>query len=199
MAFSDDFLENIDPDQNYFNNSADISPIESNYISVENFNCVTSKDPPRLLILNYNIRSFNANIDCFLCSFKPEKLPDVFVFTETWLTPTDTPVIEGYKSFHTFRPHGRSGGVSIFVKNFLRANQVKNISVANTNIESCSVEISSSTSPVIITGINRPHSGTILNFNSELSQIMNNRSLDSKTSILLGDFNINLFIRLRGN
>ena len=118
-------------------------------------------------------------------------MPDVFILTETWLTPWDNPIIRGYKSYHTFRPLGRSGGVSIFVKSSLQSNSVPVLSFANSTIESCSVEIKS-TPPVVVTGIYRPHSDTVTNFTSSLDNLLNNRFLTNKTSVILGDMNINL-------
>ena len=75
-----------------------------------------------LSIIILNIRSFNKNIDNFLTFlglFTYE--PDILIFTETWLTKYDDPIIyfknyNIYQMNRSFKNKKRGGGVAILVK-----------------------------------------------------------------------------------
>ena len=117
-----------------------------------------------------NIRSFNHNLDTFLCLFDNIEMPDFFIFSETWHDSNTPVMIPGYKSYHTIRP-GRSGGISIFIKNNINSCHVENLSFTNDSIEICTVKISNSQNSLYICGIYWPHSNTIDSFNSCLENI----------------------------
>ena len=91
-------------------------------------------------ILNYNIRSFNANFDSFLPIVEQAK-PYVLILTETWFTENYHPSILNFNAFHSIRPN-RSGGVSIFIINELNSRKIDELSYVNDNIEVCTSEIS---------------------------------------------------------
>ena len=185
------FLDRLDPEQNYFEDLEHVCDTRSEYISIENFNESLSENVGKLSIVNHNIRSLNANLDNFLASFDAAAFPDCLVFTETWCTDWDSPHINGYNAFHTRRNSGRSGGVSIFIKNSYPAHMIDGLSFANSAIEICSVEIKSSSESFLLCGIYRPHGDTVDNFCSSVEGILNDSALNRKTSIFLGDFNIN--------
>ena len=113
-------------------------------------------------------------------------------FSETW-HEIHTPVtIPGYVGYHTVR-QGRSGGVSIFVKNNINSSFIKDLSYANDSIETCSVKISNSRSNIFICGIYRPQSSSVDAFSSALENILNDTTMNNSSCIFTGDFNTNLF------
>ena len=118
------FLDRLDPEQNYFEDLEHVCDTRSEYISIENFNESLSENVGKLSIVNHNIRSLNANLDNFLASFDATVFPDCLVFTETWCTDWDSPHINGHNAFHTRRTSGRSGEVSIFIKNSYPAHMI---------------------------------------------------------------------------
>ena len=113
-------------------------------------------------------------------------------FSETWLDLNEPIHIPGYVGHHTVR-QGRSGGVSLFVKQSLSSEKIEQFSYANENIEICTVKISSSSSNIILCGIYRPHSGTIENFTISLESILEHNIFGNSTCIIGGDYNINMF------
>ena len=95
--------------------------------SIEQFNENFSSSNSKLFLINFNIQSFNSKIDEFLL-FLDEliRFPDIIILTETWLTGENFAEIEGYTGFHCNRQEERrGGGVSVFVKNDLKAKFVK--------------------------------------------------------------------------
>ena len=66
---SERFLNNIDPDSNYFNSYFDsiASQNQSNYININDY--TSFRTTRNFTIMSYNIRSYNANSDSFFpCS-----------------------------------------------------------------------------------------------------------------------------------
>ena len=83
---------------------------DTEYFSVNRFNSTSGCGSSALMILSFNIRSFNSNIDHFLsiiCTL--EKQPDVIVLPETWITEycKDFCNIDGYISYHTVGGNGK--------------------------------------------------------------------------------------------
>ena len=115
--------------------------------------------------------------------------PDIITLTETWLSePVD---IDGYLSFHTFRTEGKSGGVSIFVKNCYSATKLSEFCLVNNTIESCTVRLALGDLKITLLAIYRPHADTIYNFCQVLDDLLSNRELN-KNVCVLGDINVNL-------
>ena len=107
-----DSWPDIDPDLNIldlYNNNCD-------YYTIDTFNEIPNSNLFNLSLLNYNIRSFATNGNCFevlLDSF--QSLPNFLVLSETWNSPTNVSIcnLEGYHVFiHT--EHHHVAGVSRF-------------------------------------------------------------------------------------
>ena len=143
--------------------------------------------------MSYNIRSFNANSEIFLSMFQNYNcFPDILCLTETWFNEFSSEEIPGFTSYHTIRENGRSGGVSIYIKDSFNSCLMPNYSFSNNDIEICCVQITSNNISIYIFAIYRPHSGTIQNFNEILSSILDNPCMRNKLCVILGDLNINL-------
>ena len=124
--------------------------------------------------------------------FNNTQLPDIIILTETWLDNDSPLTVPGFVIYNTVRS-GRSGGVSILVKNSLNSCLIKEHSYANDTIEICSVKISNDSSQMIVSGFYRPHSDSIENFTNSIENILNANIFRNNSCVLLGEFKINLF------
>ena len=88
----------IDPDINFF----DSYDFESKYFSVGDYSEAYTSNSNPFTIVNFNIRSYNANSDCFFAHFRT--LPEVLILTETWFSPTNFVNLPQYNSFHVLEP-----------------------------------------------------------------------------------------------
>ena len=81
-------------------------------------------------------------------------------------------------------------GVALYVNDMYNFTECTEISKCSVNIESIFVEITNAEKPIFVGVVYRPPNGSIEIFNDELQEILN--YLKSKTSYILGDYNINL-------
>ena len=133
----------------------------------------------------------NCNLDKLLCIFDENNMPDAFILTETWYDGSSPIVIPGYIGYHSIRI-GRSGGVSVFVKNQIPSSKVDEHSYTNESLEICTIKISHNAKHLFICGIYRPHSGTIDNFTNALENTLVCNTFSNSQCIFAGDFNANL-------
>ena len=168
----------------------------SDYYDVSQFNDKFScDDVSRVFVLNYNIRSFNKNIDSFIALLESlSSNPDIIILTETWLDSrnSDSACIAGYSAYHTTREICRGGGVSIYVKNDYDVLMLDKLSVCNTTIESCTVKVKIREEYIVILGIYRPHADSIIDFNHALGILLEDRMLSGCKMCVTGDLNINM-------
>ena len=189
----DSRLNDLDPDQNFFNEH----DYTSNYYTISEFN-TKFEDllEGNYLILNENIRSFKTNGEHFKTFLASLKLsPSFIILSETWNTRNNHDLcnLETYRGFHTYRSNMLSGGISVFTKDELVAKKIDSMSICNELIESCTVQVDLDEGYMIIIGIYRPHSGTILDFTEQLDGMCDLPIVqNSKFVILAGDFNINI-------
>ena len=88
------YLNDLDPDMNYFDAHFNENHLFSTYDSVDEFaqnNHVQFSDQNFISVFHQNIRSFNKNLDSFLLNFDDNSLPDSFIFSETWQLPLKLP------------------------------------------------------------------------------------------------------------
>ena len=196
---SNDFLSNIDPDENFLNTlfSEYGSNQKSEYFSIDRYNTFYSDFPASLSIINYNLRSFNANNDNFDVMLNSlVKFPEIITQCETWLN-TESQNLSPYtnfKSYHTVRESPRlGGGVAVHVKNTFSSEKITSLSNCNESIESCVVKVGRGDSSFIfIVCIYRPPNGSITSFLPYLLEILNSDMLKNGKVIILGDLNINI-------
>ena len=201
MVFEGEFHRNIDPDVNYYEEFFDDLTCDNNnstqYFSFSEYNSFCKNDYKNFIkILGYNIRSFNANFNQFSCMLDHSNLPEILVLSETWFYSSKTEEIPEFNSYHTVRDRNRSGGVSIYVKNGITAEQLSEFCFSNLDIEICSVKFKIGNETFFVVGIYRPHDGSIENFQNTLDELLNHSVFQNKKVIVLGDLNINL---LHGN
>ena len=188
MFVSPDVVHDADPDVHYdFFSDNNINSCQ--YYSLPDYCNINNNKS--ISIINHNIRSFNRNFDSLLTCFSPDNLPSILCLTETRFSHNNIENIPGYESFHTVRnSETPAGGISLFVSNEICSKKIETLSFSNNTIEICTVDINFNDVSITIIGVYRPHSDTVLNFNSCFSEILNNNILRNKFCIILGDFNI---------
>ena len=177
----------FDPDLNYDFYAENLSNV-CNYVSLQEY-LSSSNVKQSISIINYNIRCFEKKFPSFSCGFDTDKMPKILCLTETWFSSDSTSDIPCYMAYHVTRD-ARSGGVSIYVNDLFNSRQLIEFSYATPTIEVCTVEVSVNNCVFIIVGVYRPHSDSIVNFTSHLSNFLDNSFFAGKTCIFLGDLNI---------
>ena len=111
-----------------------------------------------ILVFQFNIRSFSKNFDEFAVLIdRFTSLPHILIFTETWLSPTFTCSIDGFKVYHTYRSVRKGGGVSIYVRQDLESRPLSQLSVVTEVLEICAVQVCVSKADTLnIIGLYRP-------------------------------------------
>jgi hypothetical protein len=160
------------------------------------FGTHVQRDDSQLLLIHHNIRSFHKNYDelsVFLDQLNSEV--GVIVLTETWFSPILTYDIEGFTAYHTYRSDKRGGGVSVFVRESIKATPIVNLNFVNEIFEVCSVKLTfSRRTSVNIVGIYRPPDrARLADFNIALYNDVLSLFRPTDQIILTGDFNIDLF------
>ena len=100
--------------------------------------------------------------------------------------------IEGYRSHHTLRSSGRSGGVSIFCENVFKATKVDSLSCSNANIETCCVCLNVESECIYVLAVYRPVNGSLSEFIELVYEKLQDRCLRGRKVILAGDLNLDL-------
>ena len=102
-------------------------------------------DNDDFVIIQSNVRgilSKQSLLNNLLESTIKNRLPDVVLISETWLTPTSpNVVIPGYNLVHKCRLDRKGGGVGILISNKLRYNELPNLDSNMSENEAISVEI----------------------------------------------------------
>ena len=164
-----------------------------NYLSFQEYNSKILSNQNSISIVNYNVRSYNANFELFSACLKNSSFPKILVLTETWFSSDYHEDIENYNSFHIFRNGMRSGGVSVYVDVNFKTEKVEEFSFCNSVIEICTVKVNLvGGNHFFLLGLYRPHSGTREEFTALLDQILNSNELRDKKCVLIGDYNINM-------
>ena len=184
------FLDDLDVEQNHYNvmypelNNEQLS----NYYHIQNFNQLNINPLTDLLLLNYNIRSLNANLDQFIAfSHLINKKFDIISFTESWLKNEN-------KHLYNLRDDGRrGGGISIFILDNLEAKLIKHSTISKKYIETLSIEINKENKKILIMSIYKPNKSDDKSFIETLCNLINKNMKKNYDEILVnGDFNFDL-------
>lgn len=121
--------------------------------------------------------------------------PDVIVLTETWIFDCETShySLNNYHSLFCCNNGYRSGGIAIFCKNNVTAQQCKPPSVHNNNIKTADilkVNLEAAGLKITVIAIYRFHSFTVTDFNTELTLWLPN--INCRNLVIVGDLNIDL-------
>jgi exonuclease III len=147
-----------------------------------------------LAVIHSNIRSLGDNFDkvCVLSSELKQKF-DVTCFTESWLTDSTKSLytFENYQSFNSL-PHNnkRGGGVSVYVRDTFKVENLLPISVSLPTIESLFPKICCESKQITVGTIYKPPSANSTDFTDSLEQfIVQVNRVNFSEIILCGDFN----------
>ena len=191
-------FENIDPDLNalisgndtceYFTLNEYINSCFQNS-RIKNF---------KFNLINYNIRSYNANHSTFeaILETLPE-LPKFICLTETWnkVNCLDLCKLSGFLGYHVYRPGlRRGGGVSVFCVEEIESIQIETHSVVYNHFESCVTKVTlDGPKYMLIFAIYRPPTESVEEFIETLNTYFNDPIFQgAETVIVCGDININL-------
>ena len=151
-----------------------IFKFECNYKSINDFKCSLSRSD-NFFIFSQNIRSFNKNYDDLAVFLNTLNIDiDVIVLSETWFSPTHTSDIDGYTGHHIYRDDRVGGGVSIFIRDTLRAVYISEMSFISDHLECCTVQIRHSTSDrsnLTVVALYRPPNTSVADFTSCLEDV----------------------------
>ena len=85
--------------------------------SIRHFNEAFTSTNNQILVMNFNIQSFESKFDEFSVFLDEiNTKPHVLILTETWFAPSKTREILGYKAYHCTRTgENARGGVSVYI------------------------------------------------------------------------------------
>lgn len=186
-----DFEEDLDPDKHVFN----LSSIPCNYYSEDEFNLNIDTEN-NFTLIHFNCRSLYANLNKIVDFLNVLKFQfDVIAFSETWLNSgKDVDLgINGYKLYHVNRIGKRGGGVALYIKESYICKIVESMSIAVEGLLECvAVEIELEMNRnITIACVYRAQGSNIETFTEKLNELAD-RTIQNKTILLCGDFNINL-------
>ena len=159
------------------------------------FNRTFSSLNNQLLVMNFNIQSFDSKIDEFSAFLdKINIAPHILVLCETWFAPSTCRDISGYKAYHCTRPGpNERGGISIYVLETLNLSCLHYSFKVNSDLEHVRIILkpnNENRKKIEIIGIYRPPYRTLLdNFFRSLESLMNKLG-PNNDQIIAGDFNI---------
>lgn len=188
--FNDEEINSDQQDQ-YFDSNSCCRYYEPEYTSTLAAEFVDS-----VSCIHLNIRSARKNVDEFKIWLQNFKIDfSIIVLSETWLDGEGDWLgteFRGYDAFHSIRENRKGGGVSILVDNKLNASSLSEFSVVNDIYESCAIGFRLENKNYSIIGVYRPPSSSIAVFNDVFFSSIGSASIIQSTSIIIGDFNIDL-------
>ena len=191
-----------DPDANYFNEMYNPCNITCDYHIEDSFIDFKSKNTLSecFSLYHVNARSLLNKKDKLVEHFQSLQTDFKFVcVSETWFNQDTISFasIDGYNSEHSIRSPGlMGGGVSIYIHNSIDYSHRADLSIFESDIETCFIEVSNDAllfeKPVIIGCLYRPPGKCIDSFNEKLRNVLDKISNEGKIAYIAADFNINI-------
>ena len=175
-----------DPNVNFFHDN--VSPLDTDYISPDNFNG-SFKDftENSFSVLHLNIRGLNKHFESFAELYKSLNFKfSIICFSGTWsndenLSKNSLFQLEGYSLLDENRKYCRGGGVAIFVHESLCYTKRNDLCINCEAIESLSIEISNNDLKNIIFDIvYRPPDEDLEVCENYFQSILSNNSIRNK-------------------
>lgn len=143
-------------------------------------------------ILHQNIRSLRCNFLNFKACLQVMNVwPDVIVLSEIWIYEDEKTLYElrelDYTAYFHCNNEYRSGGVVIYCKNHIRADEHP-VSFETADVKKCTLNLASTN--ITIVGMYRKQSFCTSQFNSELQVWLD--KVSCRNLIVVGDINIDL-------
>ena len=165
------------------------------YLTPEQFKLNSFADNDQFTILNVNIRSLGKNLDKLKNCIKVLDHDFTIIgLSETHLKgkPHDFYNLPNYNMEYTNRIGREKGGVCLYISNHIKYKLRKDLCIANTNYESCFIEVENLNGKNALVGvIYRAHT-SIDDFIHDIDVIYNKITSENKLSYIMGDFNIDL-------
>ena len=183
----------------FFNNFAILDGNCINY-EIGHFNRTFSSFNNQLLVMNFNIQSFDSKINEFSAFLDKINLTaHILVLTETWFAPSTCKDIPGYKAYHCTRPGtNERGGVSIYVLETLNLSCLHYSFKISSDPEHVRIILKPNNvnrKKIEIIGVYRPPYRPLLEtFFRSLESILNKLGANND-QIIAGDFNICVIAR----
>ena len=147
-------------------------------------------------LLHINARSLPKNISNIVNYLNLlENCFSVIGISETWLKDIQDPLIQiqNYTIEGICRQNKRGGGVALYIKQDLGYSIRNDLSVNDSEIESCFIELVNTHRVNVIIGIvYKPPCASCENFTDQVNKILGHVNAENKKCYIMGDFNINL-------
>ena len=196
-------MADIDPDANFYNESAALLNMKTcQYYLEDKFNKTIeqlSVKNDNMSLMHLNIRSARKNLsqlENYLMNI--QHVFSAIALTETWYRDCDSDLycINGYQSECVNRTRSSGGGVALLIKDGLLYKRLDEFCVANENCEQLFVEFPKSCfqseKSVIIGVIYRAPGLSLQAFNDHLIDLFSKLKTENKLLYITGDFNVNL-------
>ena len=192
-------LDDIDPDDNFFNELAYHATTLCKYYNEDKFHTEvsnpTSLHKNKFSLLHANLRSMPRNFSAFSDYIDTLKHKWTCIgITETWLTENNHDLynLNGYRFINRHRTNKSGGGVGLFIPENIDFSIRTDLSVYTDVIESLFLEICVDSKKTIVGVVYRPPGGDLKVFNNTLSDILDKLRSEKNLCYLLGDWNINI-------
>lgn len=183
------------------NNSKEDDFIETNHVSKCNYmtpeefglkyNCTESN----FSILNANIRSISKNFEKLKeCLKTLDHEFTIIGLSETHLkeSPSEYYNLNGYNIEFTNRVERQKGGVCLYVSSSIKYKLRSDLCIANSNFESCFIEIENTNTRNTLVGVIYRSHTAIDHFVADIGPIFDKLTSEKKKCYIMGDFNIDL-------
>ena len=190
-----------------FENDYDITELENdgfnellfldcNYHDIESINNHASNNYNDLLLMRFNIKSLQKNIDKLTYYIlQLQKLPNIIAITETKLKKYELQtniVINGY-NFILSDSDSQAGGVGSYIKNSITYKIIDELDLNLNFAENILIEVETNKKSIVV-GVVYRHPGYIVNqielFTKAIEKNFLNMSNKKMEFYLVGDFNI---------
>ena len=191
-------LEQRDPDININIFQDEHDDDSCRYASIDTFTEIQKEFSRNgLSIVCFNIRSFYSNSTEFLEYLSSTGHNyDIIILTETWIKESTLVLSEipGYFSVHNYRSNMIGGGVSLYIREYIKFECIDTLNISNNLIECLGITISypSSDKKLKLLGIYRPPKGNKKDFTDLLQNLITQHSITGSDAIVAGDMNIDL-------
>ena len=193
-----DFINQIDSDAQLFDHiyPNNCPQCNSLYYCIDGVRNLSQENTAyNFKLLNFNVRSFCANIDQLEGLLEASDVSfQTVILSESWINERNADMceLEGYTAYHQMRSEQLGGGVSVYCKSGISSEMVASMCVCNEEIETCTVKMETNGLTLLILGIYRP-GGNIENFISQQENLLRDPICQNMTHIIVaGDFNIDI-------
>jgi exonuclease III len=185
-------IPSLDPDTNF-----QAPVINCDYYDQDQFlNAFNKKKCSNMKLLHINARSLPRNITCIRNYVNLlENTFSIIGISESWLKDTQDPLVQMHNfSMEGFcRQNKRGGGVALYIRDDIVYKTRNDISVNNSDIESCFIElVNNHNSNVVIGVVYKSPSAPLNNFIELINDILACVNNENKKCYIMGDFNIDL-------